>query len=194
MASVVPKTLISGTPSAAYSPGRTAKNEELHRSYFSQVLRLAYLAPDITTAILDEATTRRAHRDAADRASQSPAWLAGAANRTRFRLNRPDNNHRHGASGGSYLATQGPRRFRSAPGESSTTGAPLRGSLLAGKMLIAEFRRCINARQRYSGIVARSATALWLSTAHSSVANVQTLENCASFAGTSRDERMQRNR
>jgi site-specific DNA recombinase len=30
-----------------------AKNEGLHRSYFSQVLRLAYLAPDITTAILE---------------------------------------------------------------------------------------------------------------------------------------------
>ena len=30
-----------------------AKTEKLHRSYYSQVLRLAYLAPDITTAILD---------------------------------------------------------------------------------------------------------------------------------------------
>ena len=30
-----------------------AKDERLHRSYFSQVLRLAYLAPDITAAILD---------------------------------------------------------------------------------------------------------------------------------------------
>jgi site-specific DNA recombinase len=30
-----------------------AKSEKLHRSYYSQVLRLAYLAPDITTAILD---------------------------------------------------------------------------------------------------------------------------------------------
>jgi site-specific DNA recombinase len=30
-----------------------AKSEKLHRSYFSQVLRLAYLAPDITTAILE---------------------------------------------------------------------------------------------------------------------------------------------
>jgi site-specific DNA recombinase len=30
-----------------------AKGERLHRSYFTQVLRLAYLAPDITTAILD---------------------------------------------------------------------------------------------------------------------------------------------
>jgi DNA invertase Pin-like site-specific DNA recombinase len=30
-----------------------AKGEKLHRSYFSQLLRLAYLAPDITTAILD---------------------------------------------------------------------------------------------------------------------------------------------
>jgi site-specific DNA recombinase len=29
-----------------------AKREKLHQSYFSQVLRLAYLAPDITTAIL----------------------------------------------------------------------------------------------------------------------------------------------
>jgi site-specific DNA recombinase len=30
-----------------------AKREKLHRSYFSQVLRLAYLAPDITAAILE---------------------------------------------------------------------------------------------------------------------------------------------
>jgi hypothetical protein len=30
-----------------------AKAEKLHRSYFSQVLRLAYLAPDITAAILE---------------------------------------------------------------------------------------------------------------------------------------------
>jgi site-specific DNA recombinase len=30
-----------------------AKGEKLHRSYYSQVLRLAYLAPDITTAILE---------------------------------------------------------------------------------------------------------------------------------------------
>jgi DNA invertase Pin-like site-specific DNA recombinase len=30
-----------------------AKREKLHRSYFSQVLRLAYLAPDITNAILE---------------------------------------------------------------------------------------------------------------------------------------------
>jgi site-specific DNA recombinase len=30
-----------------------AKGERLHRSYYSQILRLAYLAPDITTAILE---------------------------------------------------------------------------------------------------------------------------------------------
>jgi hypothetical protein len=30
-----------------------AKSEELNRSYFSRVLRLAYLAPDITRAILE---------------------------------------------------------------------------------------------------------------------------------------------
>jgi site-specific DNA recombinase len=30
-----------------------AQSEKLHRSYFSQLLRLAYLAPDITAAILD---------------------------------------------------------------------------------------------------------------------------------------------
>ena len=30
-----------------------AKTEKLHRSYYSQILRLAYLAPDITAAILD---------------------------------------------------------------------------------------------------------------------------------------------
>ena len=30
-----------------------AKGEELNRSYFSRVLRLAYLAPDITLAILE---------------------------------------------------------------------------------------------------------------------------------------------
>jgi hypothetical protein len=29
-----------------------AKSEKLHRSYYTQVLRLAYLAPDITAAIL----------------------------------------------------------------------------------------------------------------------------------------------
>jgi hypothetical protein len=33
--------------------GDLAKSEKLNRSYFSQLLRLAYLAPDITTAILD---------------------------------------------------------------------------------------------------------------------------------------------
>jgi site-specific DNA recombinase len=33
--------------------GDLAKSENLHRSYFSGLLRLAYLAPDITTAILD---------------------------------------------------------------------------------------------------------------------------------------------
>jgi hypothetical protein len=33
--------------------GDLAKREKLHRSYFSQLLRLTYLAPDITTAILD---------------------------------------------------------------------------------------------------------------------------------------------
>jgi site-specific DNA recombinase len=30
-----------------------AKGEKLHRSYYSQILRLAYLAPDITTAFLE---------------------------------------------------------------------------------------------------------------------------------------------
>jgi hypothetical protein len=30
-----------------------AKSEKLHRSYFSQILRLAYLAPDITAAIME---------------------------------------------------------------------------------------------------------------------------------------------
>ena len=30
-----------------------AKSENLHRSYYSQILRLAYLAPNITVAILD---------------------------------------------------------------------------------------------------------------------------------------------
>ncbi len=33
--------------------GDLAKSEKLNRSYFSQLLRRAYLAPDITTAILD---------------------------------------------------------------------------------------------------------------------------------------------
>jgi site-specific DNA recombinase len=33
--------------------GALAKSEKLNRSYFSRLLRLAYLAPDITTAILD---------------------------------------------------------------------------------------------------------------------------------------------
>jgi DNA invertase Pin-like site-specific DNA recombinase len=33
--------------------GDLAKSEKLHRSYFRQLLRLAYLAPDITTALLD---------------------------------------------------------------------------------------------------------------------------------------------
>src|SRR5947208_1185358 len=33
--------------------GQLAKGEELNRSYFSRVLRLAYLAPDITLAILE---------------------------------------------------------------------------------------------------------------------------------------------
>jgi site-specific DNA recombinase len=33
--------------------GDLAKGEKLHRSYYSQILRLAYLAPDITTAILE---------------------------------------------------------------------------------------------------------------------------------------------
>ncbi len=33
--------------------GDLAKREKLHRSYFSQLLRLAYLAPEITAAILD---------------------------------------------------------------------------------------------------------------------------------------------
>ena len=33
--------------------GDLAKSERLNRSYFSQLLRLTYLAPDITTAILN---------------------------------------------------------------------------------------------------------------------------------------------
>ena len=33
--------------------GDLARGERLHRFYLTQVLRLAYLAPDITTAILD---------------------------------------------------------------------------------------------------------------------------------------------
>ena len=33
--------------------GNLAKREKLNRSYFSRLLRLAYLAPDIATAILD---------------------------------------------------------------------------------------------------------------------------------------------
>ena len=33
--------------------GQLAKTEDLNRSYFSRVLRLAYLAPDITRAILE---------------------------------------------------------------------------------------------------------------------------------------------
>jgi site-specific DNA recombinase len=33
--------------------GDLAKSEKLNRSYFSRLLRLAYLAPDITTAVLD---------------------------------------------------------------------------------------------------------------------------------------------
>jgi hypothetical protein len=47
-----------------------AKREKLHRSYFSQILRLAYLAPDITTAIIERrqlagltATTLIEHSD-----------------------------------------------------------------------------------------------------------------------------------
>ena len=33
--------------------GELAKHEALNRNYFSRVLRLAYLAPDITSAILE---------------------------------------------------------------------------------------------------------------------------------------------
>ena len=33
--------------------GDLAKSEKLNRSYFSELLRLTYLAPDITTAILN---------------------------------------------------------------------------------------------------------------------------------------------
>jgi site-specific DNA recombinase len=48
--------------------GDLAKREKLHRSYFSQLLRLAYLAPDITTAILDGHQPSGLTRDTADRA------------------------------------------------------------------------------------------------------------------------------
>ncbi len=39
------------------------KSENLHRSYYSQVLRLAYLAPDITRSHSRGATALRSHRD-----------------------------------------------------------------------------------------------------------------------------------
>jgi hypothetical protein len=39
--------------------GDLAKSERLNRSYFSQLLRLAYLDPDITTAILDGGSSAR---------------------------------------------------------------------------------------------------------------------------------------
>jgi site-specific DNA recombinase len=44
------ESLLRGGASKFADP---AKSEKLHRSYYSQVLRLAYLAPDITTAILE---------------------------------------------------------------------------------------------------------------------------------------------
>jgi hypothetical protein len=43
-----------------------AKSENLHRSYYSQVLRLAYLAPDIRHRHSRRATASRSHRDDAD--------------------------------------------------------------------------------------------------------------------------------
>jgi hypothetical protein len=69
-----------------------------------------------------------------------PAELAGAANRARLRLSRRhDPNHGHGPTGAVRIATtRGPR------------------SCDVGAMCIPEFRQCINARQRYSGPVARS--------------------------------------
>jgi hypothetical protein len=64
-----------GVPFAAL-----AKREGVSRSYFTRLVRLSYLAPDITEAILDGRQPRSDHRQAAGTFT-SATWLARAADR-----------------------------------------------------------------------------------------------------------------
>jgi len=57
-----------------------AKREGVSPSYFTRLVRLSYLAPDITEAILDGPAARSDHRQAAGTFT-SATWLARAADR-----------------------------------------------------------------------------------------------------------------
>src|SRR6516162_2698060 len=83
-------------PSSAATrfPLRLAEREGVSPSYFTRLVRLSYLAPDITHAILD-AAARSDSREAA-RALTSAARLARSADRARFCLSPiRTQNHRY---------------------------------------------------------------------------------------------------
>ena len=70
-----------GVPFAAL-----AEREGVSRSYFTRLVRLSYLAPDITQAILDGAAATRFDGREAPRALTSAACLARSADRARLCL------------------------------------------------------------------------------------------------------------
>jgi site-specific DNA recombinase len=60
--------------------------EGVSRSYFTRLVRLSYLAPDITQAILDGRHQRDLTAEKLPRALPSAACLARSADRARLRL------------------------------------------------------------------------------------------------------------
>jgi site-specific DNA recombinase len=94
-----------GVPFAAL-----AKREGVSPSYFTRLVRLSYLAPDITEAILDGRQPRESDRRQAAGAFASAADLARAAGRARLCLSRSDSELGHATS----LGTPGQPRSRTA--------------------------------------------------------------------------------
>ena len=72
-----------GVPFAAL-----AKREGVSPSYFTRLVRLSYLAPDITEAILEGRQPARSDGRQAARAFTSATWLARAAGRAWHYLSR----------------------------------------------------------------------------------------------------------
>ena len=106
-----------------------AKSESLHRSYYSQILRLAYLAPDITTAIFEG---RQPSGLSATMLIEHPRIpLSWQEQRTALGFAQADPN----------LIRQPRTRATATSGGDPPSPA---------------FGRCINAPQRYSGRLAHS--------------------------------------